>query len=359
MRFPAREVTEGATRLLVPDVSRPEDGPAFYNPHMALNRDVTVAVVKALESPKRVCDCLAGTGAKGVRIASETGAQSVLLNDLNPNAVHFINENVRFNSLSNVDVSSKDANVLLSENKRSFEFIDVDPFGSPAPFIDSACRALLPKNGVLAVTATDTGALCGSFPSAAMRRYGARVRRTSFQNELGLRVLVGFCVRTAAKYDYGLKPILCHATRHYFRVFLRSERGKAAADKAMNNLGFLNYCYSCGNRLYCIDGKCCGRDMEWLGLMWTRGLYDKDFLSQLQEGGSPSLLSAIRSEFDASLPSYDLHVTAKKLGKAIPRFDKAIEALEGAGFRASRTHLNPHALRSDASFDELRSLIFR
>ena len=43
-----------------------------------------------------------------------------------------------------------------------FDCIDLDPYGSPSIFLDSAIRSV--KNGgLLLVTATDAGPLCGSF----------------------------------------------------------------------------------------------------------------------------------------------------------------------------------------------------
>ena len=39
-----------------------------------------------------------------------------------------------------------------------FRFVHLDPFGCPTPYLDAALRAL-PHNGVLTISATDTGAL--------------------------------------------------------------------------------------------------------------------------------------------------------------------------------------------------------
>ncbi|MCU0373510.1 MAG: ATP-binding protein, partial [Ignavibacteria bacterium] len=41
-----------------------------------------------------------------------------------------------------------------------FDYIDIDPFGSPCPFLDAAIKRLS-RGGILAVTATDTSALAG------------------------------------------------------------------------------------------------------------------------------------------------------------------------------------------------------
>src|SRR3990172_5272692 len=94
-----KEVLEGSTRLVVPERGKfglresgmPRRPPVFYNPRMRLNRDVTCAVVKTLqkEGEVRFADLLAGSGAKGLRVAKEAGCR-VVLNDANPAAQELI-----------------------------------------------------------------------------------------------------------------------------------------------------------------------------------------------------------------------------------------------------------------------------
>ena len=62
-----------------------------------------------------------------------------------------------------------DAKKLMVE--APFQWIDLDPFGSPVSFLDSAVQSIS-RIGVLEVTATDTAALCGSAKTSAARRYG-------------------------------------------------------------------------------------------------------------------------------------------------------------------------------------------
>jgi tRNA (guanine26-N2/guanine27-N2)-dimethyltransferase len=87
--FPVKIIQEGTTRLAVPDLDAYVNGkhglaalnaPVFYNPVMTFNRDVSV-LFTACERPKTVLDGLAGTGARGVRIANEVGASHVTIND--------------------------------------------------------------------------------------------------------------------------------------------------------------------------------------------------------------------------------------------------------------------------------------
>lgn len=330
----------------------------FYNPHMALNRDITVSVVNALSKKTWVvCDALAGTGAKGLRIAKECNVWKVILNDNNPKAIPTIKKNAKKNKVKNIEVYNKDANLLLSEfHHNKFNCIDIDPFGTPAPFIDSACRAMLPKDALLCVTATDTGALCGSFQNAALRKYGLRLQKTSFYNELGVRALIAFCVRMAAKHDIGLKPVFSHSTRHYYRTFLLTARGKTAATKAMKELKHVFYCFKCDSRSY-KPFKC--HNVTCLGPVWSANLWDKKVITKMKPVSKEAEKLIALCKQEATVPEiyYDLHVLCKKNRKRLKKMELVMDALKSKGYKAVRTHFNPHAIRTNASFSVLSSLL--
>jgi len=351
VRLLPKRITEGKTVLEIPT-----DQSAFFNPEMKLNRDITVSIVQAWKNKRSVCDALAATGAKGIRIANETKAKEVVLNDLNPNAVKLIKKNIRLNKLKNCKVESKDANILLSEHTYAkFNIIDIDPFGPPVQFIDSACRAILPKDALLCVTATDTGALCGTFQKACMRKYGIKAKKTTFYNEFGMRALIAFCVREAAKYDIGLEPVFSHATKHYYRTFLKTNRGRTAADKAMKKVGMIGYCYKCDYRAYNTYGKHCARDLEILGPIWQGKLYGKALLKKLKPNSKEAekLIARCIEEADFTTPYYNIHQLSKKWGKPLPKFDTIIKKVGNA----SRTHFNPRGIKTDADFDKLKKAL--
>ncbi len=134
-------VTEGKTRLKVPDSSfyeKPEDAPVFFNPEMKVNRSITVSFLQKLNEPK-FADSLCATGASGVRAGNEAEAK-VFLNDLNPEAASIAKENAELNELD-AETSNEEANLFLSRNQRKFDFVDVDPFGSPSRYVDNAVEA--------------------------------------------------------------------------------------------------------------------------------------------------------------------------------------------------------------------------
>ena len=85
----------------------------------------------------------------------------VQANDLMPDAVEEIKENVQYNEVD-VKISQGDANRVLYTTD-PWDVIDVDPYGSIAPFLESAIYNV--KNyGFICATSTDMATLCGNHP---------------------------------------------------------------------------------------------------------------------------------------------------------------------------------------------------
>ena len=73
--------------------------------------------------------------------------------------------------------------------KDRFNLIDLDPYGSPAPFLDSAVQAV--SDGcLLCVTAMDMAVLCGNSPETCYTKYGAIALKTGSCHEFALRILL-------------------------------------------------------------------------------------------------------------------------------------------------------------------------
>jgi tRNA (guanine26-N2/guanine27-N2)-dimethyltransferase len=80
-----------------------------------------------------------------------------------PAAHKLMQDNFDLNQLDPLtyERSLKDANVLLREGpQRGFDIVDLDPYGSVVPFLDSAVGAVR-EGGLLCITCTDTRVLCG------------------------------------------------------------------------------------------------------------------------------------------------------------------------------------------------------
>lgn len=185
-------IKEGLVKLEVPEDHLKKRH--FYNPKMELTRDLSILILRTL-NPKNwvVCDALAALGARGIRIAKETDVSEVWINDANPEVIPFIKKNVKINEVEDkVKIFNLDAKELLL--KRKFDYIDIDPFGSPVRFFDSTARAI-EVGGLIGTSATDTGALCGSKPKTCAKRYGISNFKTDFYNEVGVRALIGSFVK--------------------------------------------------------------------------------------------------------------------------------------------------------------------
>lgn len=134
---------------------------------MELNRDINVAAtaafVKRLLSRKELLreevhyvDAFSASGIRGLRIAGEVGIHATM-NDWSPEALELIKENIKINELEEKTLATrKSANVLL--HKQKYHIVDLDPFGTPAPFLDAASASV---RSMLSVTATDTAPYAG------------------------------------------------------------------------------------------------------------------------------------------------------------------------------------------------------
>ncbi|MBN2015164.1 MAG: tRNA (guanine(10)-N(2))-dimethyltransferase [Candidatus Altiarchaeota archaeon] len=364
-----RGVNEGKTRLIVPVVERlTRKNIVFFNPQMELNRDISVAVAK-LTKPEHFCDALSGSGARGVRMANEVGCQ-VTANDSNPKAVESIRKNAELNSVA-VNATNLDANLLMSQGR--FDSIDIDPFGTPVRFIDSAVRSIR-NEGVLAVTATDTSALCGTYPQACRRKYDSSPLRTDYYNELGLRILLGYVGRAGLKYDLCIQPLFSHCTRHYLRVYVRVKRSRKSANKSLQSMGYIQHCFRCLYRGFSgleeLKTRCdCGSPLRTAGPLWVSCFADPEFCKRLEQqlleenfrtlDESLRLVSIVGAEQQVFVPYYDVHKVYGKLGVIVAPMGKVMERLKGCGFKATRTHFSPIGVRTDARaqdvYDTLRS----
>ncbi|MEK6858169.1 MAG: tRNA (guanine(10)-N(2))-dimethyltransferase, partial [Nanoarchaeota archaeon] len=174
-----KQTTEGKAKILVYSAEKiSSELPVFYNPVMKFNRDVSVALLKALgRKDLIIADIMAGSGVRSIRFFKELPKRMIKelhVNDSSADAVKLIKKNFKLNKIKskNVFFANKEANKLLLEIGKA-DYIDIDPFGSPNYFLDSACKKLADK-GILAVTATDTSALSGTYPEACLRKYWAK-----------------------------------------------------------------------------------------------------------------------------------------------------------------------------------------
>jgi len=391
--FPTEIVREGKVKIVVPKLKAfvtspseyaPSKAPVFYNPVMELNRDIAVLALQAyqrtLNREISVCEPLAGCGVRGVRFAKEVeGVEKLVVNDLNVRAFQLAKYNVRMSGLGKrVFVENEDANFLLSSYgapRRRFDVIDLDPFGSPVPYLDSAIRALR-GGGLLALTATDMAPLCGVHPKACVRKYGGKPLRTEYCHELAVRILAGCLAITAAKHDIGISIIFSHSTNHYIRIYATIQHGARRADENIRNMGYILHCFRCLHRetakglfLTNSSGKCveCGSKINVAGPLWLGKIFNGHFCELMEKETIQrtfkhrerilKILGRIKDEVEAPLTYYVLDKLCDMLALPVPSVRKVVEALRKQGFQASLTHFNPKGIRSNASAIGMKELL--
>jgi tRNA (guanine26-N2/guanine27-N2)-dimethyltransferase len=380
-----KTIVEGTTKVLVPvppqDSNFPPSAAAvFYNPEMELNRDINVAATaafverllsrkKIMREEVRYLDAFSASGIRGLRIAGEVGIHAVM-NDWSQDAFELIKENIKINGLEEKTLATrKNANVLLHEKK--FHIVDVDPFGTPSPFLDAASASV---QSLLSVTATDTAPLCGAHLNSGIRKYTAVPLNTEYHSEMGLRILLGACAKELAKHEKGMKPLLSHVTRHYVRTYLAIIPGAKHADRTLESIGFIIHCTNCGFRspIYGlavhIEKECpvCRARTLMAGPMWLGPFREPDFcnetISKLEvhplktKEKAKKLIALCRDELDIPM-FYDQHVICKELGVSAVGIEILVEAIKTYGFEASRTHFSGTSFRTNAPIDKIKEII--
>jgi len=312
----------------------------FYNPVMRFNRDTSILLLNAVSKKEmQIALPLAGSGIRGIRFFKELDKgkiREIYLNDYSGSAVDAIKENLKLNKIrSDFQLSEKDANMFLLES-RGFDYIDIDPFGSPNPFLDSAIKRLA-RDGILAVTATDTSALCGTHPEACKRKYWAVPLHNPEMQEIGLRILIRKVQLIAAQYDKALVPLFSYAKDHYMRIFLRCEKGKKKVDEILAK-----------HQYYKNSGPI------WAGELFNRQLAEK--ISGLNKDKENSrFLDMIRKELDI-VGFYDIHDFCKTNRLKIPKTDALIKKIEQR-YKVSRTHFSDTGIKSDVKEKDLIRII--
>ncbi len=368
-----RIIIEGITRVEVPIQDEnssfpPSSAAVFYNPAMKSNRDVTVAVVACFAKSEpwyTYLDALSASGIRGLRVAKETGV-SATMSDWEDASFELIRKNIELNSLTNCTAIKRNANVVMLDN--SFDIIDLDPFGSPAPFLDAACRSV---KRLLCITATDTAPLCGAHKNAGIRNYAAVPLKTEYYPEMGVRILMGAVARGLSKHDKAMMPLLSYASAHYVRLFAEVKKDIKAADDCLKNIGFVSHCFSCGAREWRhglavhLPGKCpvCGHATSLAGPLWLGRLHEQGFCDELHSEiekrafKEPLRLIAIcRDELDIPM-HYDYHRLCKQLGITAMPTDELILALREGGFNASRTHFSGISFKTDAGIEAIKGIV--
>lgn len=347
----AEQYIEGKARFYASEcVNLSAKLPVFYNPVMKLNRDIAVWIVKKLK-PQSICLGMEASGVRAIRMALEAGAKNIIANDASRAAFEAMQNNIELNNVGNaVKAYNKDVKKLLAEGNL-YGYIDIDPFGTPVYYAESAIKALADK-GILAVTATDTSCLCGRFVNACIKKYSSRPLNNEFNKETGTRILIWKMQEIGLNQGKVLLPVFAHSSNHYMRVYLQYL--PLAEKKIEQQHGYILYCHKCLNRYSSNkpEGICCNNKMSYAGPLWLGRLWENGLLDEF------TLIPHIREESKIEVPwHYDVHRIAKAYTKEAVKMDYLITALKENGFKASRTHFKPEGIKTNASVADISALL--
>jgi tRNA (guanine26-N2/guanine27-N2)-dimethyltransferase len=370
------EIVEGKTKLLVPkdslNVNAPPKQPAFFNPRAKLSRDFSIiaysAFLQNFKGPKTFLDCLAGIGARSLRVANELEiVEKVFVNDVNPKALELGMKSAELNNVTKCEFSENEACRFLSlhskrENRGAV--VDIDPFGSPSRYLDCGIRATC-HGGLLSVTATDLPVLHGLYQAACQRRYYGIPVRTEYGNEIALRLILGCIHLVAGRLDVKVVPLFVQHNMHYYRIYVKV----LVRTDPEDNMGYILHCKSCGHRKVQKEQgyscEVCGKKTESAGPLWIGEIYDSVFVNAMLSKLEKFVVSKscektlLKCQQEIGMPAtyFTLDEIARKMQAAPISLEKSIEKLQKAGFKAEPTSLNPSGLKTNARIDEVLRLL--
>ncbi|KAL2196829.1 S-adenosyl-L-methionine-dependent methyltransferase [Corynascus similis CBS 632.67] len=194
--------------------------------------------------PFTILDALSASGLRALRYAHEIPfATTITANDILKTAAEAIERNAIHNGLRDkINISVDDAmahmysllvrelrRVSLSKNKpgasEKYDIIDLDPYGSAAPFLDAAVQAVRDDGGLLCVTCTDSGVWASNgYPEKCYSLYGGIPVKGWYSHEVGIRLILHAIETAAAKYGLAMEPLLSLSVDFYCRVFVRIKK---------------------------------------------------------------------------------------------------------------------------------------
>lgn len=297
----------------------------FYNPVQEFNRDLSISVIRHFieeyQTPNAtIFEGLAATGLRSIRYMKEIpGIEKVIINDIDPEAVKIIRENIELNELTTsqsskplFDVTNGDAIFILHSLKEKGirpYVIDLDPYGSAVPFLDAAVQTIQ-DGGLLCVTCTDLAVLCANHPETCLAKYGGIPMKGKICHESAVRLVLNAIETSANRYKRHIVPLLSCSIDFYVRVFVRVFTSAQEVKSSACRRGHIVRCkqcrsYDCWPLLKRDGGKfsaknvevnscpLCGGHVQIFGPMWLGEIHKPSFLAGMIE----KLKSAENHEF--------------------------------------------------------------
>ncbi|KAM6941145.1 tRNA (guanine(26)-N(2))-dimethyltransferase [Lycodopsis pacificus] len=347
----------------------------------------TALVGERCEHGLRVLEALSASGLRSVRFALEVpGLQSVTANDFSAKAAALIGRNADYNGVGHLlRASCRDASMLMYEmrgKKERYDVIDLDPYGSPASFLDAAVQAVS-EGGLLCITCTDMAVMAGNSGETCYSKYGSVSIKAKYCHEMALRIILHSLDQRAGVYQRYIQPLLAVSVDFYIRVFVRIFTGQATVKNSASKQALVYNCVGCGSfhlqRMgrRSSNGKhvkyspangppvgpeCehCGQRHQLGGPIWAEPIHDVAFVQKVLSAvsGNPSrfgtskriegMLSMVTEELD----DVPLYYTVDSLSSTIhcntPPLLQFRSALLHAGHRVSLSHACKNGIKTDA-----------
>jgi tRNA (guanine26-N2/guanine27-N2)-dimethyltransferase len=388
----------------------------FYNPVQEFNRDLSIMSIKlfiqmlreeevqkaekkklkdpnavVLHRPIRVLEALSATGLRSIRYFKEIpGLASITANDIDPNAVKTIERNILFNGLNTQQITPNcgDASMVMyqaKDPKQRYTIVDLDPYGSPADFLDSAVQSV-EDGGLLAVTCTDLGVLCGNHGETCFAKYGTMpIKGARYCHEQALRIALANIQQHASRHKRYIVPLISIYVDFYVRMFVRVYTSPQEVKHAGAKVSHVYQCTQCDSyhltplakitgdeghlkfapgsgppvNMTCAE---CNSVFKIGGPVWSEPMHSTDFLSRaLQHLATDEskqmyqthkrifgLLSVASEELPDVPFFYVVSSLANTLRLSCPPIMPLRSALVNAGYRVSLSHCEPNSLKTNA-----------
>ncbi|KAL3489748.1 S-adenosyl-L-methionine-dependent methyltransferase [Aspergillus germanicus] len=241
--------------------SEPDRNPDSDPKETGIEGEQTTESSQANPSPQfTVLDALSASGLRALRYASEIPfVTRVVANDLSSQAIQSMKQNIEYNGLGNlIQTNNGDARLYMYSRLKpvnpqkkdevgKFDVIDLDPYGTAAPFLDAAVQGIKDE-GLLCVTCTDAGVWASNgYPEKAFSLYGGVPIKGTHSHEGGLRLILNAVATAAAKYGLATEPLLSLSIDYYARLFVRIHRSPAEVKFTSGNTMLVYNCDSgCG-----------------------------------------------------------------------------------------------------------------
>lgn len=396
-------VQEGKATILTP-----KQDEVFYNPIQQFNRDLSIMVIKAYDEIRhekiqaikkksknkrtklnglKILESLAASGLRSCRYGLEIPeAGKIVANDMLAEAVKSINKNVEYNKLTDKVVANQgDAIKFMGSTDEKFHIVDLDPYGTAAPFIDSAIQCL-EDDGMLLVTCTDAGVLAGSgYPEKCFALYGGNNFGNAYVNgesnhEVGIRLILNLIASTAAKYKKTIEPMLSLSIDYYFRVLVKVKTSpinvKNHASETMLTYG----CNGCGHKIVQplgmknntkfqypklqgpISSNCqyCGTSYNVAGPMYAGNLHNCEFIDKVLKINESSdkeiyatherikgMLTLASNELDDAPFFFNLNQLCSIFKSPPISIEQYTKAVGNLGYKVSLTHAKKNCVKTN------------